>query len=327
MVHSFANRLCGLAFGVALALLSAGCGSGSPTQIRIAFIPWPGYEPLALTEDLGYLDSMPHRILDYTSSSQVLRAFRNDTVEVAAMTLGEAIELAKDIPDLRIVSVLDTSKGADVVLGQPGITNMANLRGRRVAYEPTALGAFMLGSALESAGLKTSDVTLVASQLDEHERIFTYAKMDAVVTFDPVRSRLLAKGANILFSSAQIPGQVVDVLVVRQALLAENPNVVRTILRGIFKAQAYQKISAESANRISCARLKLTAEELRDGFQLITLPDLAENRRLLSGKAPPLLETAKKLNAVMVKLGILDRPSELNQLIDASALEQVDLGN
>jgi NitT/TauT family transport system substrate-binding protein len=326
MNHLPLNRLCWLALGVTIALLSAGCDSGSPPQIRIGFIAWPGYEPLALTEDLNYLKNDRYRFLNYTSSSQVLRAFRNNTIEVAAMTLDEAIELSKDIPDVRVVLVLDASLGADVVLGRPGITNMADLRGHRVAYEPTALGGFVLSRALATAGLKVSDVTLVASQLDEHERIFLYGKMDAVVTFEPVRSRLLAKGANILFSSAQIPGEIVDVLVVRQAFLAENSDAVKNILHAVFKAQIYQKISPDNANRLSCARLGLTLEQLRDSYQLLTLVNLAENRRLLSGNPPPLLESAKKLSAVMVGQGVLERSPDLNQLIDGSALEQLDLG-
>jgi NitT/TauT family transport system substrate-binding protein len=321
------RRLCWLALAAAIALVSAGCDSGSPPQIRIGFIPWPGYEPLALTEDLHYLKIERYRFLDYTTSSQVLRAFRNNTIEIAAMTLPEAIELSEDIPDLRAVLVLDTSIGADVVLGRPGITNMADLRGHRVAYEPTALGGFLLARALDTVGLKANDVTLVASQLDEHERAFTNGRVDAVVTFEPVRSRLLTKGANVLFSSAQIPGEIVDVLVVRQAFLTENPDAVKMILRSFFKAQIYQKISAADANRRSCARLGLTPEQLRDSFQLITLPDLAENRRLMFGNPPPLLETAKKLRAVMLEQGVLNQPPAMDQLIDGSLLEQLNSGN
>jgi NitT/TauT family transport system substrate-binding protein len=325
MNHLSLRRYCWLALAAAIALVSAGCDSGSPPQTRIGFIPWPGYEPLALAEDLNYLKVDRYRFLNYTSSSQVLRAFRNNTIEVAAMTLDEAIELSKDIPDVRVVLVLDTSLGADVVLGRPGITNMADLRGHRVAYEPTALGGFMLARALDAAGLKPSDVTLVPSQLDEHERIFLFGKMDAVVTFEPVRSRLLAKGANILFSSAQIPGEIVDVLVVRRTFLAENSDAVKNILRAVFKAQVYQKISADKADHLSCVRLGLTVEQLRNSYQLMTLADPAENRRLLSGNPPALLETAKKLSAVMLGQGVLERSPDLSQLIDGSALQQLNL--
>ncbi len=325
MSYLSASRYFCLALGAAMALLSAGCDSGSPPQIRIGYIPWPGYEPLALTEDLNYLKVDRYRFLNYTSSTQVLRAFRNNTIEVAAMTLDEAIELSKDMPDVRVVLVLDTSLGADVVLGRPGITNMADLRGHRVAYEPTALGCFVLARALESAGLKPKDVTLVASQLDEHERVFLYAKMDAVVTFEPVRSRLLAKGANILFSSAQIPGEIVDVLVMRQAFLRENSDAVKNILQAVFKAQVYQKISPDIANRYSCVRLGLSPEQLSNSYQLMTLVNLAENRRLLCGNPPALLESAKKLSAVMVGQGVLERSPDLSQLIDGSALEQINL--
>jgi len=45
---------------------------------------------------------------------------------------------------------------------------------------------------------------------------FKKRQVDAIVTFEPVKSELLSSGANILFDSHQIPGRIVDVLVVRK---------------------------------------------------------------------------------------------------------------
>jgi hypothetical protein len=59
-------------------------------------------------------------------------------------TLDEVLLLAEDVPDVRVVLVLDVSQGADVILGRPEIARFDELRGRRVGYEATALDAFML---------------------------------------------------------------------------------------------------------------------------------------------------------------------------------------
>ncbi len=168
-----------------LVLITVLAGCQPPSEpVRLGFFTWPGYEPLALAADLGFYER-PVRIVDYSSATQVLRAFRNTDIELGALTLDEVLLLAEDVPEVRIVLVLDVSHGADVILGRPGFARFEDLRGRRVGYEATALGAYMLARALEMHGMAAADVIPVAVQADEHERAFREDRVDAIVTFEP----------------------------------------------------------------------------------------------------------------------------------------------
>ena len=318
------SRLPRLFLAAAFVLLLAACGSSPPPPLRVGTIPFPGYNTLHLADDLQFYDPAAQvRLIEFSSTTQVLRAFRNGMIEAAGLTLDEALELAEDVPDIRIVLVLDVSNGADVVLGRPGLTGMADLRGRRIGYENTALGAFVLARALEAAGLKPADVTLVAVPFDEHEKILNRGTVDAIVTFEPNRSRLLAAGAKGLWSSAEIPGEIIDVLVVHRTVLENNPRGVEALVRGHFQALDYQQQSPTDADRRSGVRLNLIPAQVRAALQLLTLPDLAENRRLLLGSPPVLRPQAERLGAVMLQHQLLRQLPPLDSLIDGGPLQRL----
>ncbi len=325
----FINRFWCLTLGALLVALLAGCDPAAPSPpMRVGTFPWTGYEPLHVASDLGYFNGGTRvRLVEFSSSTQTLRALRNGSIEAATLTLDETLLLAEDLPDIRVVLAMDISHGADVVLGRPGMVDkLADLRGRRVGYEATALGAYVLSRALETAGLRADEVIPVSVQLDEHEKAYSSGRVDAIVTFDPMRSRVLAAGGREVFNSTQMPGEIVDTLVVRQGYLEKHPEAVETLLRGWFKVLDYRKQSPEDATRRLAERLRLTPEQTRDAYRLLLLPDLAENRRMLGGASPAQRAATERLGAVMLRHKLLRRPPALDALFDARALERLETG-
>lgn len=234
-----------------LLLLLQGCTPEPADPIRLGTNIWPGYEPLYLARSLGWLEQPAVRLLEFPSSTEVIRAMRDHALEAAALTLDEALVLAEGEPDIRIVLVMDVSNGADAVLVQSAIDSPAALKGARIGAETTALGAYMVTRLLDRTGLSAKDVVLKPLPVNEHLDAFMQGRVDAVVTFDPVRSALLAHGARTLFDSSDIPGEIVDVLVVRQALIERQPQQLRLLMRQWFRALDH--IRAEPAD--SAARM------------------------------------------------------------------------
>ncbi|MFZ5530937.1 MAG: ABC transporter substrate-binding protein, partial [Pseudomonadota bacterium] len=161
-----------------LALLGA-CSDPPDPPLRVGTNVWPGYEPLYLARDLNFFNAQQVRLVEYPNASEVLRSFRNDAIEVAAVTLDEALLLHDHTPDIRIILGLDYSNGGDALLAQPGIRTLAELKGRRVGVENTALGAYMLSLALESIGMFSSEVQIVPLTVDAHETAFKNKTVDA----------------------------------------------------------------------------------------------------------------------------------------------------
>lgn len=275
-----------------------------------------------VASDGGAFEGSPIRLIEYSSASQVLSAFRNHSIEAASLTLDEALLLAEDIEDTRIVLVQDVSAGADVLLSRPEAQSLMNLRGRRIGYEATALGAYLLSRALELGDLRPDEVVLVPIQADEHEKAYREGRVDAVVTFEPTRTRLLALGARELFSTRDVPNEVMDVIVTRGEVLAKDPAGVDSLVRGWFYGVEALSTNLDSTLRQTGQRLGLTAEQARASYRLIELGSLDANRRWLLTDPPALRAVEQRIGDRMFSRKLLRRPIDGRSLVDAAPVRR-----
>ena len=176
-------------------------------RLRIGTNVWIGSEPLYLARELGHLDPKVVQLVEYPSASEVLRAYRNQAIDGMVISLDELFSLAADGLQPRIILVVDVSTGADVVVGRKGMRTMRDLKGKAVAVESGALGAFVLSRALALNGMQAGDVNVVHLESNEQPSAFEAGQVDGAVTFDPYRAQFLRAGASTLFDSTQIPGR------------------------------------------------------------------------------------------------------------------------
>jgi len=294
-----------LLFSCLLLVFIAACTPEPQSIVRVGTNVWLGYEPLYLARSLGWLKGTNVRLNEYNSSTEVMRALRDGSIEAGALTLDEALRLADDDVSLRIVLLMDVSHGADAVIARSGsgVHAPSDLRGRKIGVESSALGAYMLSRMLEKSGLQLADVHIVSLPLEQHEAVFAAGKIDAVVSFEPVKSRLVARGGQVIFDSSQIGGEIVDVLAVRQSFLARHPDAFRQLTKQWFRALEYiQQHPADAAQRMR-PRLHLPVDKIMQQYQGLDLSDLPTNRAYFS--AGVAAKKAAHLMQVMRVQGLL----------------------
>ncbi|MDX8391666.1 MAG: ABC transporter substrate-binding protein, partial [Mariprofundaceae bacterium] len=261
-----------------LFVFMAACTAPPQAIVRVGTNIWPGYEPLYLARSLGWLDGGNVRLNEYNSATEVMRALTDGTIEAGALTLDEVLTLAADDIHLRVVLLLDVSHGADAVIAHPDVQNPKDLRGRKIGVESSALGAYMLTRMLEKSAIELADVHVIPLQLDQHEAAFAGAEVDAVVSFEPVKSRLVARGGQVIFDSSQIAGEIIDVLVVRESFLNKHPDALRQLTKQWFRALDYIRQQSQDAAQRMQPRLRLPVEKIMQQYQGLQLGDLPSNR-------------------------------------------------
>ncbi len=290
----------------------------------VGTVPWAGSEPLFLAREQGLFPPEHLRLVEYVDSADMIRAFRNGALDAAALSLEEALRLDALGLEPQVVLVLDSSHGADCVVARPEVKTLAGLAGRRVAMENMALGLYMLGRALERGGLQRDDVQRVPTKLDFHLEVYRRGEVDAVVTFEPNCQQLVDEGAHVLFDSSHIPGEILDVLIVRKTYLEAHPRRLDVLLRGWFAALDYNAAHPEEAARTMAPRLGLEPGQLRKALEGVRLLDARAQREPLTGTPPPLLGTIQRLRAVLVEDGLLPAlPRDDSRLLEASSLLRV----
>ena len=322
-VSSFATQRPSPLLLLVLVSILSGCMREPELPLRIGTNVWIGSEPLYLARDLKYLDRGVVQLVEYPSASEVSRAFRNQAIDGMVISLDELFVLAVDGPQPKIVVVVDVSRGADVVVGRTGMHAMKDLKGKRVAVESTALGAFVLSRALVLNGMQASDVNIVHLESNEHPAAFKQGQVDGAVTFDPYRTELLGAGARTLFDSSQIPGEIVDLLAVRASVLEKNPYALQALLTGWFKALDYlQREPADAAARMA-VREQITGEQFLEALKGLHIPSRTENMTMLAGTTPSLVVSGRQLMTLMVDAKLLRSRLEIEGLLAPGPLQKL----
>jgi NitT/TauT family transport system substrate-binding protein len=126
----------------------------------------------------------------------------------------------------------------------------------------------------------------------------------------------LAAGAKLLFDSSQIPGEIVDTLVVRQSAIDNSAKDIQALVNGRFRALDYlTKNPQEAAARIA-PRTQVTPEQILDAFKGLRQPDLAENQKLLDQSNPALINGMRGLVKVMVENKLLSKEIDPALILD-----------
>ena len=299
-----------LLLGLSLSLTLSGCLR--PAPLRVGINPWIGYETLPLAAQLGWLPEGVelHATASFSASAQALA---EGTLDAAGLTLEEMLLARARGTPLSAVLVFDVSAGADMLLARAEVPSIANLRGRRVGFESSALGPLVLSRALATVDLTLADVERQLIPPEEQFAAWQEGRVDAVVTYGPVATRLERAGARRLFDSRQMPNAIFDVLAVRRERL-DHP-ALPGLVEAHFRALAHLEHNRDDALYRIAHRQQTTFAEVREALAGITLPDLTGNRDLLRAQGP-LYQVAADLSGLLVAEGLLAAPADLGGLTE-----------
>jgi len=293
-----------------------GCFEKQTTSLNIGTSPWPGYETLYLARSLGYFKNTSVRFVELGSATAVSRAFKQGLLDVATLTLDETLTLMQTEPDIRVILVMDISDGADALLAKANIKQLSALKGKRIGVENTAVGAVMLSAALKAASLTIADVNLIPLTVDQHLVAYKDGLVDAVVTFEPVKTKLIKKHAHVLYDSSQLQVGIIDVLVTRQSIIEQRPDVLLELIQKYFQAYRYLNEHRQDAISRIIPRLGLSHNELLSSYKDIKLAGRQLNRKFLSGNNPNLYVTVDKLMPLMLERKLLSEKKPYSSLIN-----------
>lgn len=310
-----------------LGLFLLACQPPAPPRISIGVVPWIGYEYLHLAVRQGFFadEGVEVRLVEFGSINDSMRAFQRGQLDGFACT---PVELLRTLEEkgrpFKVFQILDFSDGADVVLTRKSITDVAGLRGMRVAVEPVGtVTTFLLFRALERAGMTLDDVTLVPTELLQMFDAFMAGRVDAVVAFPPVSSTLLATGqVNTIFTSERVPGEIFDVIAIDATLLQARPDAAAAMLRAYDRAIDFVETNPSEAYAFVAARLNLKVEEVATLLEKdIHVTRLAEQAVLLAPGGPIL--TSLRANAeILRRTGVRSRALDFDELFDYEPLRR-----
>jgi len=220
-----------------------GCDSVQDKPVTIAINPWPGYEKIFLADAKGFFQDVGANIqlIKLSSLTDVQRAYLNGNVDGMASTIIEAVQVSVlGNKPLQIVMIPDYSNGADVIIGQSTVGSLGEMKGKRFGAEVSSLGIYFLQRALVESGLTLDDVTMLNLKQEEGLAKLSSGQIDAFVTYPPFSYDILKNSEyKALFTSDQIPYEIIDAVSISKEILDEHPELPSQLRTGWQKALDY----------------------------------------------------------------------------------------
>ena len=226
--------------------LSTSAYAQEKTEFKVAWSIYVGWMPWGYLEDSGIMDKWADKygidveivqINDYIESINQYTAGQFDGVSATNMdTL--SIPSGGGV-DTTALIVGDYSNGNDAVILK-GEGDLTSLEGLPVNLVELSVSHYLLARGLDSVGLSEAQLDGVINTSDaDMIAAFAADEVQAVVTWNPLVSTILEDpAATKLFDSSDIPGEIIDLMVVNTETLEANPDFGKAMVGAWYEVMS-----------------------------------------------------------------------------------------
>ena len=302
------------------------CRSPEPLKVqrpplKVNCVPFVGNIPVLIAQKKGFFKAQGVDVeLSYGDYLQLQQAdFSAGKYDAIGLTLGDFIMLSATNPDMQAVMVVDESTGVDAVVAQSDIKTILDLKGKKLGADLGGFSEVFLSEMLKTSKLTSEDISLVkVDGLEVPQRIQNNA-IQAGHTWEPYLSEALKLGANILFTSKQTPGLILDLIAFRGEVIRDRPEDIRAFVRAWLQGLSYWETNIPEGKEIASKAFNIPSNTI--SFEGIDLTDFAENQKIFQSDSPNYIyNTAKKYADFFIRTGNVTRLPNIESLFNSSFL-------
>jgi NitT/TauT family transport system substrate-binding protein len=300
------------------------------TPLRIGYSDWPGWVAWEIGIQKKWFEeegvSVDFKWFEYVPS---MEAFSAGKVDAVTMTNGDALVTGSSGAPSVAILLNDYSNGNDMVVARPGIKGMAALKGKKVGVEVGFVSHLLLINALKSVGLSDKDIKLVNIPTDQTPQLLKSGSVDAVVAWQPNSGQALTEvaGSTAVFTSADVPGLIYDVLSVNPKSLGERRGDWKKVARVWFRIADFlaKPENIDEAAAIMAVRVGMQPDEYKALMKGTHFLDLAGNRKHFQrGETlESVYYSSRVVDEFQVSNGVYKTPTDSARYLDPSIVEEL----
>ncbi len=279
MHHRFKFRLGNFALFLALCgVLLLGISSPSiaaeeKQKFRIAWTIYVGWMPWDYAATSGIMKKWADKygidvelvqINDYVES---INQYTAGTFAGCVMTNMDALTIpAAGGVDSTALIVGDFSNGNDGVILK-GKSELAAIKGQKVNLVELSVSHYLLARGLSTIGASEKDLSVVNTSDADMVAAAAAPDTTALVTWNPLLSEILQMpDTHKVFDSSQIPGEIIDLLVVNTKTLQTNPKLGQALVGAWYEVMALMAKDDAAGRAAKTAMAKASGTDLA-GFE------------------------------------------------------------
>jgi NitT/TauT family transport system substrate-binding protein len=313
-----------LTLGLTFAALLLSRAAAAP--LKVAYSDWPGWTAFAIAAEKGWFKQAGVEVeLLWFEYGPSMEAFTAGKVDAVMVTNGDALVTGANGAKNVMILVTDYSNGNDMVVAQPGIKSLKDLKGKKIAVEVGFVDHLLLLNGLKKAGMTEADVELVPTPTNQTPQVLASGQVAAIAAWQPNSGQALKAlaGSTAVYTSADEPGLIYDTVAVSPQSLAQRRADWVKFVSVWDKIVGYlnDETTREDGIKIMAARAGVEAKEyaaFMSGTRLLTLSDSA---KIISGKTATfgsIAGSSKIADEFNVKNGVYKESQDVSTYVDAS---------
>jgi NitT/TauT family transport system substrate-binding protein len=295
--------------------------------------PWRG-DPVPATElAIGYLPVTCHLtcpVTDYATRTTttttrfisqrfsdfptVVESLKTRKVDATFLLAPLAMVLREQGVPIHIVYLGHRDGSTVIVPKQSTARTLRDLRGKTFARPSKFSNQYLVITKLmEDEGMRPGDIQFVDMAPPDMPSALAAGAIDAYFVGEPYPAKAELSGTGrVLYHAKDIwPHFISCVLVVRDELIAEHPEIVRDLVRGIAESGEWAERNRLAAARLVARRDYYNQDRKLLEFVLTQPPDRVSYRQL-----DPTDEDMRAIMHHAIRAGILHGPIDLGDLVD-----------
>ncbi len=300
--------------------------------LRVGYSDWPGWVAWEIGIQKKWFEQegveVDFKWFEYVPS---MEAFSAGKIDAVTMTNGDALVTGSSGAPSVAILLNDYSNGNDMVVARPGIKDMKALKGKKVGVEVGFVSHLLLNNALKSVGLTDKDIEIVNVPTDQAPQLLKSGSVDAVVAWQPNSGQALedVSGSTAVFSSANVPGIIYDVLSVNPKSLSERREDWKKVVRVWFRIVDFlaKPENLDEAAKIMAVRVGMPADKYKALMQGTFFLGLAGNQKHFKrgDTLESVYHSSKIVDEFQVQNDVYKRSVEFEKYLDTSLVDEASV--
>jgi NitT/TauT family transport system substrate-binding protein len=209
-------------------------------SIYVGWMPWDYADRSGILKKWADKYGIKIKLTQVNEYVESINQYTAGTFDACAMTNMDMLTIpAAGGVDSTALIVGDFSNGNDgVVLKGKGKT-LGDIKGQKVNLVELSVSHYLLARALNSVGLRERDLKVINTSDADIVAAFSAPATTAVVTWKPQLSAVLSQpNAQLVFDSSKIPGEILDLMVVKTDVLNANPKFAKALVGAWYETLA-----------------------------------------------------------------------------------------
>ena len=259
----------------ALLLSSLLLSSAAQAQdsFKVCWSIYAGWMPWAYGAESGIVKKWADKYdiaIDVVQINDYIESINQYTVgefDACTMTNMDALTIpAAGGVDSTALIVGDFSNGNDGIVLK-GESELAAIKGQNVNLVELSVSHYLLARALDSVGLSEADVQVVNTSDADMVAVYGTDDVTSVATWNPLLSEISQQpNSTVVFDSAQIPGEVIDLLVINTDTLSAHPELGKALTGAWYEIMATMSSDSEQGVAARSYMAEASGTDL-DGYE------------------------------------------------------------